>query len=43
MPWKWRNQVSNVFTDFEQNMPPGMYVEKIYDTTDFINASIKEV
>ena len=35
--------VNSVLEDFQQNMPPGMYVEKIYDTTDFINASIQNV
>ena len=35
--------VKKVLEKFEENMPPGMYLEKIYDTTDFINASIQNV
>ncbi len=35
--------VQDVLDTFSQTMPPGMKYEKIYDNTDFINASIKGV
>ncbi|QEY32965.1 RND transporter [Synechococcus sp. RSCCF101] len=35
--------VKKVIDDFITTLPPGVKVEKIYDTTDFINASIEGV
>jgi HAE1 family hydrophobic/amphiphilic exporter-1 len=35
--------VEEVLEEFSLAMPPGMKVEKIYDNTDFINASIQGV
>ncbi len=35
--------VQQVVDDFVATLPPGIKVEKIYDTTDFINASIRGV
>ncbi|MBC1261849.1 RND transporter [Synechococcus sp. BSF8S] len=35
--------VKDVLDDFSREIPPGIKIEKIYDTTDFINASIKGV
>ncbi|MCT0219255.1 efflux RND transporter permease subunit [Synechococcus sp. CS-1329] len=35
--------VEEVLDEFSLTMPPGMKVEKIYDNTDFINASIQGV
>ncbi len=35
--------VENVVENFRLMIPPGMKIEKIYDTTDFINASIRGV
>lgn len=35
--------VEQVVEDFKATLPPGVRAEKIYDTTDFINASIRGV
>lgn len=35
--------IKEVLDDFQASMPVGMKVEKIYDSTDFINASIQGV
>ncbi|MCP9917392.1 efflux RND transporter permease subunit [Cyanobium sp. ATX 6F1] len=35
--------VEGVLADFKATMPPGLRLEKIYDSTDFINASIEGV
>ncbi|MEB3323156.1 MAG: efflux RND transporter permease subunit, partial [Synechococcaceae cyanobacterium] len=35
--------VKQVLDEFTATMPPGMKIEKIYDNTDFINASIQGV
>ena len=37
------NGVKDVLAEFEQTLPVGLGVQKIYDTTDFINQSIKGV
>ena len=37
------NGVKEVLGEFEQTLPVGLGVQKIYDTTDFINQSIKGV
>ena len=37
------NGVKDVLAQFEQTLPVGLGVQKIYDTTDFINQSIKGV
>lgn len=37
------NGVKEVLNEFEQTLPVGLGVQKIYDTTDFINQSIKGV
>ncbi len=37
------NGVKDVLTEFEQTLPVGLGIQKIYDTTDFINQSIKGV
>ena len=37
------NGVKDVLEEFANNMPVGMKMEKIYDNTDFIDASIKGV
>ena len=37
------NGVKDVLGEFEQTLPVGLGVQKIYDTTDFINQSIKGV
>ena len=35
--------IKTVLTEFQSTLPPGMKLEKIYDVTDFISASIKGV
>ncbi len=35
--------VKDVLDEFSETMPPGIKIEKIYDNTDFINASIQGV
>jgi len=35
--------VKQVLTEFEKGLPPGMKLERIYDVTDFISASIQGV
>ncbi|MEB3256708.1 MAG: efflux RND transporter permease subunit, partial [Cyanobacteriota bacterium] len=35
--------VKEVLEEFEANLPPGMQLQKIYDVTDFISASIEGV